>query len=797
MGIRAKILSIALIILILSIAAEIGTSSYFFTREYRAALRGRAFALGETLKAQLDRISSLGIHIDELVGFDKQCQELVERNSGTEYAVVLDSKGNVLFQSDPRSQGNEKWATSVKKIMEGNEAALSFGENDYQAVVPIVDGTERVGTILVGVSAEAINEKIGHLLNYSAAVTLITLACAAVLLFLTLRFWVAKPLGELFDAIRHLQKNDKGLYDRIDVSSKDEIGHVSAAFNGLIEDLNTSHETILAHAEALETMVDTRTAQLRELNKQLERDIAEREEMEKALAHSQALMRYIIEHNRSGIAVHDRDMRYIYVSEPYLRDFKIEGQDVIGLHHYEVFPDLPHKWRDVHRRALAGEILSAENDNYVREDGTVEWTRWECRPWYESDGSIGGIIVYTELITERKRSEDERRRLEERLQRAEKMEALGTLAGGVAHDLNNVLGIVVGYSHLLLDSINGDGEVRSDALNILKGGERAAAIVQDLLTLARRGVPTRKILNLNDIVLECQSFPEFKKMVSFHPDIRIETDLNPDLLNISGSAVHLSKSLINLISNAVEAMPQGGLLTLRTDNQYLDRPISGYDDVREGDYVVLSVADQGEGISENDLQRIFEPFYTKKVMGRSGTGLGLAVVWGTVKDHQGYINVESEKGRGTTFTLHFPVTREDKTPDPAAILPCEYMGKGETILIVDDVREQRELAAKMLGKLDYRTATVSSGEEAVAYLKEHTVDLAVLDMIMDPGMDGLETYRAMLQIHPRQKAIIVSGFSETERVSEAIALGAGAYVKKPYVLSTLGLAIRKELSRTG
>jgi CheY-like chemotaxis protein len=333
-------------------------------------------------------------------------------------------------------------------------------------------------------------------------------------------------------------------------------------------------------------------------------------------------------------------------------------------------------------------------------------------------------------------------------------------------------------------------------VNIVNGGQRAAAIVQDLLTLARRGVSGREVLNLNKIIADCQQSPEFKNLSSYHSAVRIKADLEPDLLNISGSSVHLGKTLFNLVSNASEAMPRGGVLTIKTANQYLDRPIQGYDEVREGDYVVLSVSDTGEGIQAADLKRIFEPFYTKKVMGRSGTGLGLAVVWGTVKDHNGYINVQSEEGKGSIFTLYFPVTREGISAEAVAMSISEYMGKGESILIVDDVKEQGDLATGMLQKLNYSVESASSGEEAVAYLKEHNVDLMVLDMIMDPGMDGLDTYRKVLEIHPKQKAIIVSGFSETDRVITAQALGAGAYIRKPYIIEKLGLAVRTELDRS-
>ncbi|MEN6374559.1 MAG: ATP-binding protein [Smithella sp.] len=439
-----------------------------------------------------------------------------------------------------------------------------------------------------------------------------------------------------------------------------------------------------------------------------------------------------------------------------------------------------------------GPILFSEADD-VPLNNQNRVLSGKAGPLYDNTGNVVGAIESIRDITERKQMEEETRSLQERLQRAEKMEALGTLAGGVAHDLNNVLGVVVGYTELLLYSVAESSPIKPRLMDIMKGGERAAAIVQDLLTLARRGVPRREVLNLNKVIADFQQLPEFENLFSYHSSVRIKTDLEPELLNISGSPVHIGKTLFNLVSNASESMIKGGIVTIKTANQYLDKPVQGYDEVQEGDYVVLSVSDTGNGISTVDLKRIFEPFYTKKVMGRSGTGLGLAVVWGTVKDHHGYINVESEEEKGSTFTLYFPVTRESLSAETTAIAVSQYTGKGESILIVDDVKEQRDLAAEMLSKLNYKVASVASGEEAVEYLKKYAADLLVLDMIMEPGMDGLDTYRNVLAIHPRQKSIIVSGFSETDRVEAAQALGAGAYVRKPYVIEKLGLAVRKEL----
>jgi len=311
--------------------------------------------------------------------------------------------------------------------------------------------------------------------------------------------------------------------------------------------------------------------------------------------------------------------------------------------------------------------------------------------------------------------------------------------------------------------------------------------------LARRSVTVADVIDLNNIVSGFLKTPIYEKMKDYHPRVTFRTECDQNLLNIKGSSIHLEKTLINLVSNAAEAISGEGEVKIRTENRYLDKAVRGYDEVREGDYAVLTISDTGMGIPDENRDKIFEPFYTKKTMGRSGTGLGLAIVWGTVKDHNGYIDVQTKVGEGTTFTLYFPVTREEMVA-PHQKEPIEqYMGKGESVLVVDDIAEQRDVASRLLSRLGYKVHVVSSGEEAVEYLKGNKADILVLDMIMQPGVDGLETYQRVLEIQPKQKAILVSGFSETERVKEAQRLGAGAYVKKPYVMEKIGVAIRDEL----
>jgi signal transduction histidine kinase/ActR/RegA family two-component response regulator len=409
--------------------------------------------------------------------------------------------------------------------------------------------------------------------------------------------------------------------------------------------------------------------------------------------------------------------------------------------------------------------------------------------------AFGGLAIIRD-ITDRIQAEEDNKIFQTRLNRAEKMEAVGTLAGGVAHDLNNILGAIIGYPELMLDDIPKDSPLKSSILAIKKSGERAVSVIEDLLTMTRMGVVVSEVENLNKIIADYLATPEFHKLKEFHPDISVETNLAADLLNILGSPVHLIKLVMNLVSNAAEAMPGGGKIIVSTENTYLDKVVKGYDRIEEGDYVLLTVSDEGIGISGKDLNRIFEPFYTKKVMGRSGTGLGMAVVWGTVKDHRGYIDIESKEGTGTTFRIYLPVTREEIEDRDKPVPIEEYVGNGEKILIIDDVKAQREIASNMLTKLNYKTETVKSGEEAVEYLKNNSADILILDMIMDPGIDGLETYKRILETHPNQKAVIASGFSETDRVREVQKLGASAYIKKPYTLEKIGLAVKAELKNT-
>jgi len=432
----------------------------------------------------------------------------------------------------------------------------------------------------------------------------------------------------------------------------------------------------------------------------------------------------------------------------------------------------------------------------VRKDGSIVHVS-ESLSVHRGPGEPAVIRIICRDVTAQKEAEERARQLQERLARSERMESLGLLAGGVAHDLNNILGPMVAYPDLLLDKVPADSDAANLVLEVKRSATRAAAVIRDLLTLARRGRYPLEPLDLREVVqmyFESAGFQEIKRA---YPAVDVEQRVASDLSLIRGSDTNLVKVLMNLVFNAFEAMPHGGRLLVELARRRIAATHLGYETVPPGEYVVLRVEDSGSGISREDQERMFEPFFTKKKMGRSGSGLGLSVVYGVVKDHGAYIDVQSDVGSGTALELYFPVA-DAEAPGAKAKEPRAYGGH-ERILVVDDAPEQRDLAKLVLTSMGYEVETACDGQEAIARIRERTAgggaayDLILLDMIMEEGFDGLDTYRAIQEVSPGQKCIIVSGYSETERVKEAQALGAGSYLAKPYTREALGECVRAVL----
>ncbi|MCG6881081.1 MAG: PAS domain S-box protein [Deltaproteobacteria bacterium] len=521
-------------------------------------------------------------------------------------------------------------------------------------------------------------------------------------------------------------------------------------------------------------------------------DLTQTKKAAEALRESEEKYRRIFENIQDAYYESSLDGTILEISPAIENISQYKREELIGMSVYDIYTDPRNRDEFLNLILKKGKLNDFEI--FLKDkDGSARPCSITTSLLKDARGNPIKFVGSMRDISERKRGENERKKLERQLHRAQKMEAMGLLAGGVAHDLNNILSGIISYPELLLLDLPEDSPLRRPIKTIQESGMRAADVVADLLTIARGVATGKKVLNINMIVTEYLSSPEYLKLRETHELVNLRTELEPDLLNMRGSLTHIKKTLMNLVTNASEAIEGGGTVTISTHNRYLDEPLKGCEDVRRGEYVVLTVSDEGSGISPGDLERIFEPFYTKKVMGRSGTGLGLAIVWNTMQDHNAYIDVRSDPN-GTAFELYFPVVREEAAALKQQAPLEDYMGNGEKILVVDDEQRQREIACGMLTRLGYAAEAVSSGAEAIEFMKGHFPDLIVLDMIMPNGISGLETYEAIAEIRPGQKVIIASGYARTKEVQTAQRSGAGKFIKKPYTLEKIGVAVKDALN---
>jgi PAS domain S-box-containing protein len=397
-------------------------------------------------------------------------------------------------------------------------------------------------------------------------------------------------------------------------------------------------------------------------------------------------------------------------------------------------------------------------------------------------------------LSDRVRAEQEKLALQKNLAKANKLKALGLMAGSVAHDLNNILSGVVSYPDLLLLQMDENDRFYPEIKKIQEAGKRAAAVVADLVVLARGGTSGTSVENMNKIILDHLSSIEHSERLSVYPDVMVQTNLQQDLHNTRCSPQNIHKILLNLIGNGLESVGKNGLIRIATENCRFANPIAlNHPTGLTENYIKITVADNGPGIPAKDLDHIFDPFYTTKIMGKSGTGLGLSIVWNTVQEHNGWIEVK-DNNPGAVFEIYLPASREATEAEPA-INYCSLQGNGETILLIDDQPEQNETMGRLLKNLGYTTFSATSGEEGIAFIKSKPVDLVLLDMIMGDGLNGSETYEQILQVQPSQKAIMISGYSRNEDVLKARNLGISHFLEKPVTLPTISHAIRQSLSR--
>jgi PAS domain S-box-containing protein len=539
----------------------------------------------------------------------------------------------------------------------------------------------------------------------------------------------------------------------------------------------------------LEKRVEERTAQLTRTNEELRQEITERRRTQDALHESQKRYRDLFEQSRDPIFITSREGKLIDVNQAYLDLFGYDISEIDNLKSQETYvnPD--------DRFAYQQEIEQKESvtDFEVelrKKDGTEIDCLLTATVRKAENGAILGYQGIMRDITERKRAEEEKRRLEAQLVRAQRMEAMGTLAGGVAHDFNNILAAIVGYAELSMLDVGADAKVKHNLKEVLRASKRAKDLVNQILAFSRQSQHELKPVEITPIVKETMKLLR----ASLPTTIEIRHHVEPDTGTIEADPTQIHQVLMNLCTNAAHAIgDEGGLLEVSVTKVDIDASAEPLNlDIDPGPYLKMSVCDTGHGMTSEVLERIFDPYFTTKDKGK-GTGLGLAVVHGIVMSHKGGIYAESEPGKGTCFHVYFPRIEQKKELTDTETVQTFPTGH-ERVLFVDDEQDLVQIAAQMLFHLGYEVTTRMSSNEALGLFRANPqrFDLVITDMTM-PNMTGDTLAKALMKIRPDIPIILCTGFSERISEEKAKALGIKEFVMKPLAMNDLARRIRKVL----
>jgi two-component system, cell cycle sensor histidine kinase and response regulator CckA len=514
------------------------------------------------------------------------------------------------------------------------------------------------------------------------------------------------------------------------------------------------------------------------------RDISQRKRAEEEMRQSQQKLRIHFEHTPLAVVEWDMNFRVADWNPSAERIFGYSRQEAVGQHASFIVPPqfrqhVDQVWNELQRQSGGAR---STNDNVTRDGRTIS-CEWYNTPLVDDSGRVLGVASLAQDVTERVA-------LEERLRQSQKMEAVGRLAGGVAHDFNNRLTVILGYSQILEDGVPAGTRLADSTAQIKSAADRASGITRQLLAFSRKQVLSPRVINLNDILLNLDSL--LRRLIG--EDIEVTTATASDLGTVKADPGQIEQVIMNLALNARDAMPHGGQITLETSNAQLDESYArDHQAVEPGRYVMLAVSDTGHGMTPETQARIFEPFYTTKEIGK-GTGLGLSMVYGIVKQSGGHIWVYSEIDRGTTMKIYLPRVDQDIEATGAEHRPNRVQRGTETILLVEDDSQLRQLSSSVLAHCGYKMLVASAPEEGMELFRANYRDIRLLitDVVM-PRMNGRQLAEQISQISPEVRVLYISGYTNNAIVHYGVLDPGLWFLPKPFTLSALMAKVREVL----